>query len=415
MATKQGDNTAPSGPLVGLRVIDVGMLFAGPLVAANLGDLGAEVIKIEPPKADEVRRTGGIKNGEGLWWRVTSRNKRLIAVDLRKPEGAAIVRQIAKTADVFIENFRVGRISEWGLGYDVLSGDNPGLVMLHVSGYGQTGPYSQRPGMGTLAEAFSGFAHATGEPDGPPTLPAFPLADGVASLVGTYAVLAALLGRERNGGMGDEIDLSLYEPLLSMMGSMVIDYDQLGRTAKRKGNRAVWTVPRNTYRTKDDKWVVVSSAANSAAMRLFRAIGREDMANDPGLATNPQRAERVDECDGTIAKWIGEHGFDEVLERFHKFEVVAGPVYDVAQIFADPHVQHRGTILETEDPRLGKIRMQNVVAKFTRNPGRVRWAGRSEVGGDTEAVLTELGFSSDDISRLERTGIVRTTSQMERT
>jgi formyl-CoA transferase len=383
------------------------MLFAGPLVAANLGDLGADVIKIESPKADEVRKTGGIKDGEGLWWRITSRNKRLISVDIAKPEGAAIARRLIATADVLVENFRVGRMAEWGLSYDVLSAENPGLVMLHISGYGQTGPYSNRPGMGTLAEAFSGFAHATGEADGPPTLPAYPLADGVASLVGTYAVLAALWGRERNGGIGDEIDLSLYEPLLSMMGPMLIEYDQLGRIAKRKGNRAIWTAPRNTYRAKDGRWVAVSSAANSAAMRLFRAIGRDDMANDPGFATNAQRVQRLEECDGAVADWVAARSLDEVMERFQEFGAVAGPVYDVEQIFEDPHVRHRETIVETHDERLGPIRMQGVIPKLKRQPGQVRWAGRPTVGEDTEAVLGELGIDAQELARLQREGVIR--------
>lgn len=403
-----GATQDPSGPLVGLKVIDVGMLFAGPLVAANLGDLGAEVIKIEHPNADEVRKIGRFKNGESLWWRVTSRNKRLISVDISKPGGAAILRELARTADVLIENFRAGRFAQWGLDYESLSAQNRGLVMLHVSGYGQAGPYSDRPGMGTLAEAFSGFAHVTGEPDGPPTLPQFPFADGVAAMTGTYAVLAALFARERNGGAGDEIDLSLYEPLLSLMGAMLIDYDQLGHIAKRKGNRSNWSVPRNAYRTKDEKWVVVSSAANAIATRLFRAIGRGDLADDPSLATNPLRVKRLDELDGAIAQWIGAHTLEEVLRRFHECEVVAGPVYDVSQIAADPHVKHRGTLVEMEDPVLGKVRMQNVVPRFRRNPGRIRWPGKPEIGGDTQSVLAELGYSDDDIGRLESEGVIKT-------
>lgn len=406
-ATRDAAKKTSSGPLTGLKVIDVGMLFAGPLVAANLGDLGAEVIKIEHPNADEVRKVGRFKNGEGLWWRVTARNKRLISVDISKPGGAAILRKLALGADVLIENFRAGRFAQWGLDYDSLSAQNPGLVMLHVSGYGQSGPYSDRPGMGTLAEAFSGFAYATGEPDGPPTLPQFPFADGVAAMTGTYAVLAALFAREKNGGTGDEIDLSLYEPLLSLMGAMVIDYDQLGHIAKRKGNRSNWSVPRNAYRTSDEKWVVVSSAANAIATRMFRAIGRDDLADDPSLATNPLRVKRLEELDGAIAKWIGAHTLERVLQRFHEYEVVAGPVYDVAQIVADPHVKHRGTLIDIEDPVLGKVKLQNVVPRFRRNPGRIRWPGKPVVGSDTQAVLSELGYSNDDIARLESEGIVK--------
>lgn len=396
-----------TGPLTGYRVVELGMIFAGPLVATNLAELGADVIKIEHPKGDDVRKTGRFKDDQGLWWTVSSRNKRLISVNVGTETGAAIVRDLVRTADVFIENFRPGRMKKWGLDYETLSADNPGLVMLHISGYGQTGPYSKRPGMGTLAEAFSGFAHITGEADGPPTLPAVPIADGVCALTGTYAVLAALLGREKNGGIGDEIDLSLYEPLLSLMGAMVIDYDQLGVVAKRRGNRSTWTVPRNAYRTKDDKWVAVSSAANSIAPRMFRAVGRDDFANDPGLATNPQRLQRVDELDGAIASWVAAHTLEETLARFHEFDVVAGPIYDVAQIFEDPQVKFRQTLVETEHPVLGKVRVQNVVPKFTRNPGAIRWLGKSEIGADTGQVLQELGYAAAEIERLAAEGVIK--------
>ncbi len=404
--TTQDSTSKPAGPLVGLRVIDLGMLFAGPLVATNLADLGADVVKIEPPKGEEVRKIGRFKDGEGLWWRVVGRGKTLVTVDISRPEGAEIVKRLARNADVLIENFRPGRMKEWGLDYDTLSAENRGLVMLHISGYGQDGPYSGRPGMGTLAEAFSGFAHVTGEPDRPPTLPPFPFADGVASLSGTYAVLAAIYARDRNGGFGDEIDLSLYEPLLSMMGAMVIDYDQLGIVMKRKGNRSTWTVPRNAYRTKDDRWVAVSCAANTIAQRLFRAIGRDDMADDPTLATNPQRVKRLEECDGVIAKWISEHTQEETLQRFYEYDVVAGPICDVAQISADPHVKHRGTIVEVDDPALGNIRIQNVVPRFRRAPGRIRWPGKPAIGSDTTAVLSALGYGTEDIERLKAAGVI---------
>jgi crotonobetainyl-CoA:carnitine CoA-transferase CaiB-like acyl-CoA transferase len=395
------------GPLKDLTVVDVGMLFAGPLTATFLADLGANVIKVEHPQGDEVRRVGRFRDGKSLWWRVAARNKRLISVDIRTPDGADIIRRLARKADVLIENFRPGRFAEWGFSYDALSQDNPGLVMLHISGYGQTGPYSQRPGMGTLAEAFSGFAHCTGETDGPPTLPQFPLADGVAALTGAYSVLAALWTRSRNGGRGDEIDISLYEPLLPLLGAMTIDYDQLGFVSKRRGNRSTWSVPRNAYRTKDDRWVAVSAAANSIAKRLFRAIGRADLADDPTLATNPLRVKRLEECDSAIAKWIGEHTQEEVLDHFLKHEVVAGPIFDVAQIFDDQHVKERGTLVEMDDPELGKVRLQSVVPRYRRNPGKQRWPGKPDIGADSEGVLLELGYSQGDVERMRETGAVK--------
>jgi len=398
---------AAEGPLKGLRVVDVGMVFAGPLVATNLADLGADVIKVEHPKGDEVRKIGRFKDGESLWWRVASRNKRVIAADVSKPEGAGIVRRLARGADVLIENFRPGRFAQWGLDYASLAQDNPGLVLLHISGYGQKGPYAHRPGMGTLAEAFSGFAMVTGEADRPPTLPQFPFADGVAAMTGAYAVLAALWARSGNGGLGDEIDLNLYEPLLSLMGPMVIDYDQLGHVARRRGNRSTWSVPRNSYRTRDDKWVAVSSAANSIAIRMFRAIGRDDMADDPTLQTNPDRVKRLDECDGAIAKWISEHTQEEVLAQFEKYEVVAGPICDVEQLVDDPQVAFNRTIVEMPDPALGQVRIQNVIPKFARQPARQRWVGRHRIGVDTEAVLSELGYTPAEIEAMEAAGVVR--------
>lgn len=394
-----------SGPLKGLRVVELGMLFAGPLIATNLADLGAEIIKIEHPKGDVVRGLG--QGDNSLWWSVVARNKKLVGVDVKKPEGADIVRRLLATADVFIENFRPGRVKEWGLDYDTLRKVNPGLVMLHVSGYGQTGPYSERPGLGTLAEAFSGYAHVTGEPDGPPTLPSFPLADGVAALTGTYAVLAALWARDRNGGIGDEIDISLYEPLLSMTGPMLINFTKGGVVSNREGNRARWSTPRNTYKTKDNRWIAVSSAADSPAMRLFQAIGREDLTTNPAWATNRERLKRVDECDNMIAAWMLLHTQAEIMERLNEFDVLAAPVNDIEGILKDPHVQQRGSVVSIPDPVLGDTVVQEVVPRFRNAPGKINWLGRHEVGTDTLEFMVEAGFSADEIQKLHRSGIVK--------
>jgi formyl-CoA transferase len=379
------------------------MLFAGPLIATNLADMGAEIIKIEHPKGDVVRGLGD----SSLWWSVVARNKKLVGVDVKKPEGADVVRRLLATADVFIENFRPGRVKEWALDYDTLREINPGLVMLHVSGYGQTGPYSKRPGVGTLAEAFSGYAHVTGEPDGPPTLPSFPLADGVAALTGTYAILAALWGRDRNGGVGDEIDISLYEPLLSMTGPMLINYTKAGVVSNREGNRARWSTPRNTYRTKDDRWIAVSSAADSPAMRLFRAIGREDLTKNPEWATNRERLKRVDECDGMIADWMLQHTQAEIMERMNQFDVLAAPVNDIEGILQDPHVKERGSVVTVADPVLGETVVQEVVPRFRNAPGKINWLGKHEVGTETHDFLVEVGYGTVEILELQRKGIVK--------
>jgi crotonobetainyl-CoA:carnitine CoA-transferase CaiB-like acyl-CoA transferase len=410
MSETPKDPNEPKGPLSGLKVVDVGMLFAGPLVGTLLADLGATVIKVEHPRGDEVRRVGRFRDGEPLWWRVTARNKQLAAVDIRTPEGKQVLLRLIGDADILIENFRPGRMAEWGFKYDELVRTNPGLVMLHISGYGQTGPYRERPGMGTLAEAFSGFAHTMGPADAPPSLPKFPIADGVAAITGAYAVLAALFARSRDG-RGDEIDLSLYEPMLSLMGAMVIDYDQLNYIATRHGNRSNWSVPRNSYLTSDNRWVAVSSAANSVAKRLFRAIGRPDLADDPGLATNPQRVERIDECDGAIAKWVSERTQEEVLAKFLECEVVAGPICDVEQIFNDPHVRERGTFASMQDPVLGEVRIQDVVPRFSRNKASMRWLGKKTIGEDTRLVLTGLGYSESEIGSMVSSGAIRVTSE----
>jgi len=382
------------------------MLFAGPLVGTLLGDLGATVIKVEHPSGDEVRRVGRFKDGEPLWWRVTARNKLLAAVDIKTLRGQEVLCRLVNGADILIENFRPGRFAEWGLTYDRLSKENAGLILLHISGYGQTGPYSHRPGMGTLAEAFSGFAHTIGPKEAPPSLPMFPIADGVAAITGAYAVLAALFARNKDG-QGDEIDLSLYEPLLSLMGAMVIDYDQLSYIASRHGNRSNWSVPRNSYATSDGKWVAVSSAANSVAKRLFRAIGRPDLADNPELATNPQRVARIEECDSAIATWVAQHTQEEVLARFLECEVVAGPIYDVRQIFDDPHVKARGTLVDVEDPVLGAVKIQGVVPRYRRNVPSMRWLGKNAVGADTADLLASAGYSPDEIKELVASGTVQ--------
>jgi crotonobetainyl-CoA:carnitine CoA-transferase CaiB-like acyl-CoA transferase len=406
-------NPRSGGPLEGIRIVDAGMLFAGPLVSTTLGDLGADVIKVEHPKGDEVRNLGRHKDGQGLWWRIVARNKRLVAADVTKPEGAEIVRRLVKTSDVFVENFRPGRVAEWGLDYRTLSALNPGLVMLHISGYGQTGPYSSRAGLGTLAEAFSGYSHTTGEENGPPTLPQFPLADAVAAMTGAYAVLAALVARSRNGGIGDEIDVSLYEPLMSLQGPMVIDFDQVGHVATRRGNMSKWSGPRNTYKTQDGKWLAVAGAANSAALRLFRAMGRTDMAEDPTLSTNKLRVLRMAEIDATIAQWVGERTCADVLKCFSDYDVLGGPVNDVTQILDDLHVQQRGTIVEVPDPVLDKVRVQNVVPRFTNSPGGIRWLGKQTTGADTNELLSAVGYTSDEIRSLEERKVIRTANEID--
>lgn len=403
----QSESAGPSGPLVGVRVVEIGMLFAGPLVSAFLSDLGADVVKVEHISGDEVRKMGPAKDEQSLWWRIMGRNKRLVSIDLAHREGAAILKRLVGDADALVENFRPGRLKEWGLDYKTLRVVNPRLIMLHISGWGQDGPYSQRPGLGTLAEAFSGFAHVTGEKDGPPTLPAYPLADTIAALTGTYSLLAALYNRERNGGIGEDIDVDLVQSMIPALGSMIVHYDKLGVVPRRRGNRSTWTVPRNSYRTKDDRWVVLSGAANAAVMRLFRAIGRPDLAEDPSLATNMGRIKRVEEIDGIVAEWIARHTQQEVLAVFEEAKVVAGPIFDAEQLINDEHAKARDWFVRMPDDQFGSILLQNVVPRLTNFPGRLRWAGKPSIGADTAAVLAEMGYGAAEIAKFKADGVIR--------
>ena len=395
-----------SGPLTNLRILDLGTIFAGPMIGAHLGDLGAEVIKIEPPRGDDVRRLGKVKDGVGTWWKVVSRNKQLVAIDLTKPEGAQILARLARDVDIVVENYRPGKMEAWGLDYAKLSADNPGLILLHISGYGRSGPYRDYPGFGTLAEAFSGFVFTNGDPAGPPTLPAFPIADCVTALVGCYTVLAAVNERV-SSGLGQEIELNLYESLLSLMGNMVVNYDQSGEIMQRRGNHSKTSVPRNAYPTADARWVVVSSTTDATARRLFRAIGRDDLADDPTLATNQLRALRAEEIDGIVAAWMLERTQEEALGILHECEVAAGPINDIEQFFQDPHVIERESIATLDDPDLGKLRIPGIAPHFYRTPGKIRWAGRKEIGADTRSVLRDCGYEDAEIDRLAQQGIIK--------
>ncbi len=396
---------APAGPLTNLRILDLGTIFAGPMIGAQLGDLGADVIKIEPPRGDDVRRLGTQKDGIGLWWKVVARNKRLAAIDLTRAEGAQILARLARDADIVIENYRPGKMETWGLDYAKLSAENPGLILLHISGYGRSGPYRDYPGFGTLAEAFSGFAYTNGQPEGPPSLPAFPVADCVTALIGCYTVLAAVNERTRSG-RGQEIELNLYESLLALMGNMVINYDQTGEIQQRRGNRSKSSVPRNAYPTADSRWIVVSSTTDATARRLFRAIGRADLADDPSLATNVQRAQRLEEIDGIVAAWMARHRQQEALDILHRSEVAAGPINDIEQFAKDPHVIARESIATLDDPDFGKLRIPGIAPHFYRTPGRIRWAGRGAIGADTRSVLRECGYAEAEIERLAKEGVI---------
>ncbi|AJP01571.1 acyl-CoA transferase [Streptomyces cyaneogriseus subsp. noncyanogenus] len=392
-------------PLTGLRVLDLATLFAGPLAATMLGDFGAEVVKVEhPAKPDPSRGHGPSKNGVGLWWKLLGRNKRTITLDLSKPGGRRTLLRLAATADVIVENFRPGTLERWDLGWDELSAVNPRLVLARVTGFGQFGPYAHRPGFGTLAEAMSGFAAITGEPDGPPTLPPFGLADSIAALATAYAVMTALAARERTGE-GQVVDMAIIEPILTVLGPQPIWYDQLGHVQPRTGNRSQNNAPRNTYRTADGGWVAVSTSAQSVAERVMRLVGRPELIDEPWFATGAGRARHADVLDEAVGGWIARHTRADVLAAFDRAEAAVAPVQDVRDVMDDPQYRALGTLATVDDPELGPLRMQNVLFRLSATPGAIRWAGRPH-GADTEEVLAELGLSRTDVKALREEGAV---------
>lgn len=396
-------------PLEGLNVVDIAVLFAGPTISQNLGDFGADVIKVEHPElGDSLRSLGATKDGVPLWWKVTNRNKKCVTLDLSKPEGQTLLKELIADADVLTENFRPGTLEKWGLGWDVLHGVNPRLVMVRVSGFGQTGPYKDRPGFGTLAEAMSGFAHITGQPDGPPTLPGYGLADSMAGQFGTWAVMFALYERDHKSGRGQMLDLSVMEPIFTTTGDQALAYDQLGVVQQRTGNRVPSIgAPRNVYRAKDGVWLALSANAPALAKRVFAAIGRPELNDDPRFADNRARIANIDEVDAIVGGWIAERRAAEVLATFDEYECACVPVYDIAGIFADPHVRARETITTVEDPELGPVRMQNVVPKFSRTPGRVRWPGPTDMGQhNREIYCGRLGLSDARLAELQAQGVI---------
>ncbi len=392
--------------LAGLRVLDCGVLFAGPLVATMLADFGADVIKIEHPQGDPLRTLGWQKDDVSLWWTHVNRNKRYVSLNLSKPQGAALLKELVSDADVLIESFRPGRMERWELGYAELRTINPGLIMVRTSGFGQTGPYKDRPGFGTVAEAMSGFAHTNGFPDRPPSLPSFALGDGVCGLYGALATLVALHYRDVLGGEGQVIDLSLVEPLFTFLGPQALLYDQLGQIQQRLGNATTWTSPRNAYLTKDNRWVALSASSQRIAERLIRLVGRPDLIDEEWFADHEGRAAHVGELDEIIGGWIADRTLAEVLAAFDEAQAAAGPVYSIADIFEDPHFRARGTITSVEHPRLGSVRTPNVVPLLSTTPGAVRNFG-GELGEHNRSIFVEqLGHTDVELGTWRKDGVI---------
>lgn len=393
-------------PLAGLRVIDASSIIAGPKLATYLGDFGAEVIKVEPPKGDALRYAGKIKDGKSLEWKLMSRNKKPITLNLGTEKGQELFYRLSKTADVVITNFRPNTLKKWNIDYENLSAVNEKLIMVKVSGFGESGPYSSRPGFGTLAEAMGGFANMNGLPDSGPLLPNFALADQVTALLGAFATMTAVYEREHShDGKGQSIDLPIYEALIGILGNQVMEYDQLGVLPKRMGNRSEWSVPRNLYQTKDKKWVAVSGTAPSIVERIFKAIGREELIDDPKFKDNQARLQHADELEQIMADWMISHTQEEILERFMKYEATIAPVYNTAEMLQDPHFNFRENFIDVPDSDFGTVKMLNVIPKFSRTPGKIRNTGL-EKGSCNVEVYQELGLSAEEMEEFKKNNII---------
>lgn len=394
-------------PLEGLKVIDASTILAGPLCCQILGDFGADVVKIEHPiHGDSMRGHGGQKDGVPIWWKEISRNKRTVGLNLGTEEGAEIFLRMVRDTDVVVENFRPGTLERWGLGPKELHAINPGLVLVRLTGFGQTGPYSSRPGFGTLAEAMSGFAYLTGDADGPPTLPAFGLADSICGIAASSAVMMALRHRDVNGGSGQVVDLSILEPIMAAVGPSPTVYEQTGVIEERHGNRSTNNAPRNTYRTRDGHWVAVSSSAQRIAERIMTLVGHPELLDEAWFASGRGRADHADVIDGYVAAWIADRDRADVLAEFEQVGGAVAPVYSAKDIVEDEHIRSTAMLIDVEDSDFGTVLQHNVMWRMSESPGRIRFTGRG-LGADTDTIIAGLGYSPEFISKLKAQGVLR--------
>jgi formyl-CoA transferase len=393
-------------PLEGVKVLELGQLIAGPFAGKFFGEFGAEVIKIEPPEGgDPLRQWRKLHNGTSLWWYVQGRNKKSVTANLRTPEGQEIVRRLAREADVLIENFRPGTLEKWGLGYERLSADNPGLVMLRLSGFGQTGPMRDQAGFGAIGESMGGLRYLTGFPDRPPVRSNLSIGDAIAALHGVIGALMALRHRDANGGRGQVIDVALYEAVFNMLESALPEYDMYGLVRERTGSNLTGIVPSNTYLSRDAQHVVIGANGDSIFKRLMALIGREDLANDPALADNAGRAQRADELDRVIGEWTARHDADECVRRLNDAQVPNGKIYSIADIARDPQYLARGMIREVALPDGTPLKVPGLVPRLSETPGDLEWVGPT-LGQHTDETLARLGYSSSDIAALRARGVV---------
>lgn len=395
-----------SGPLSGLKVLDIATVFAGPFAAALLGDMGADVIKVEMPGVgDPLRTLGPFKGETSLTWAASARNKRSVTLNLNSEEGQEVLLRLLADRDVLIENFRPGTLERWGLNLERLRTANPDLIVVHISGYGQTGPYGSRAGFGTPATAFSGYAHINGYPDRPPVLPSVSLVDYLTGLFGALGALAAVYQLKVSGGPAEEVDAALYESIFRMLEVVVAEYDVLGTVRERTGNELAASCPAGIYQAKDGHWIVITTSTERTFARLAEAMDRADMLTDPRYSTNRERLTRRAEMNQLLSDWTGTFTREDLQKRLDDFSVPHSPVYNVADIFKDEHYAARDMLVEVSHPTLGSITLPGVVPKFSENPGSIRNAGPL-MGEHTTSVLTDLGYTPEQITGLQVKGVI---------
>jgi formyl-CoA transferase len=393
-------------PLKGLKVIELGTLIAGPFAGKLLAEFGAEVIKIEAPDGgDPLRSWRKLHKGMSLWWYLQARNKKSVTINLKDKDGQEIVRRLARDADIVIENFRPGSMEKWNLGWDTLSGLNPGLIMVRVSGYGQSGPYRDRTGFGAIGESMGGLRYVTGDPGRPPARVGISLGDALAAMYGVIGALTAVYHRKVNGGKGQYVDVALYEAVFSMMESMLPEYTMTGFIRERSGGALPGIAPSNTYLCRDGKYVVIGANTDSIFKRLMVLMEHQDLADDPMLANNTGRAQRAEELDQAIGAWTARYNLDSVLEKLEAAQVPSGKIYNIQDIVEDVHYRARDMIQEFALKDGEKITLPGIVPKLSESPGNTRWLG-PELGAHTAEVLTQLGYDAGQQTELKARGVI---------
>lgn len=393
-------------PLQGIKVIEMGTLIAAPFAARLMAEFGADVIKIESPQGgDPLRQWRKLHNGTSLWWYVQARNKKSITVNLKKEAGQEIIRQLIKDTDILIENFRPGAMEGWNLGWEQLSAINPGLIMVRISGYGQTGPYRDRPGFGAIGESIGGLRHLSGQPGQAPVRVGVSIGDSISALHGVMGALMALHHRSTNSGKGQVVDVALYESVFNLMESLLPEYDMFGFIRNRSGASLPGITPSNTYMCRDKKYVVIGANADSIFKRMMLAIGRSDLANDPELAHNDGRVKRTKELDDAIAAWTTQHNLEDVLAALDRAEVPAGKIYDIADITSDPHYKAREMIQQFELPDGCSLKLPGIVPKLSQTPGKTHWVG-PRLGEHTTEILSSLGYDQAAQLALKQQGVI---------